>query len=60
MDEATASMDETAEARLYGLLRTHLPHTTVISIGHRASLTQYHNKHLMLKREQGAGQLVWA
>lgn len=60
MDEATASMDEAAEARLYGLLRTHLPHTTVISIGHRASLTQYHSKHLMLKRDQGAGQLVWA
>jgi putative ATP-binding cassette transporter len=58
MDEASASMDEAAEAKLYGLLRTHLPQTTVISIGHRASLAQFHGKRLTLTREHGVGQLV--
>jgi putative ATP-binding cassette transporter len=60
MDEATASLDEASEAKLYGLLRTQLPHTTVISIGHRATLAQYHGKQLTLTRERGVGQLAWS
>lgn len=60
MDEATASMDEAAEARLYGLLRTRLPHTTVISIGHRATLAQFHHQRLTIQHQAGARQLVWA
>lgn len=59
MDEATASMDEAAEARLYGLLRTRLPHTTVISIGHRATLAQFHHQRLTIQHQVGARQLVW-
>ncbi len=58
MDEATAALDEAAEAKLYGLLRTQLPLTTVVSIGHRASLTRYHSRQLTLTREHGVGQLV--
>jgi putative ATP-binding cassette transporter len=44
LDEATASVDEENERLLYGLLRERLPDATIISIGHRPSLRQWHEK----------------
>ena len=46
LDEATSSLPEDAQAALYGLLLQRLPGTTVISIGHRASLAQFHPRRL--------------
>jgi len=46
LDEATASLPEEDQASLYRLLRERLPNTTVVSIGHRESLAQYHPKRL--------------
>lgn len=48
LDEATASLDEPAEAALYKLLYERLPHTTVVSIGHRSTLATFHRRHLEL------------
>jgi putative ATP-binding cassette transporter len=48
LDEATASLDEPAEAALYKLLYERLPHTTVVSIGHRSTLAAFHRRHLGL------------
>jgi putative ATP-binding cassette transporter len=59
MDEGTASLDEASEARLYALLRTELPHTTVISIGHRPALMQFHDRRIEILRENGVGRLVF-
>jgi vitamin B12/bleomycin/antimicrobial peptide transport system ATP-binding/permease protein len=42
LDEATASLDEPSEARLYRLLQERLPTTTIISIGHRSTLRDFH------------------
>src|SRR3954467_1072437 len=38
LDEATASLDEPSEARLYHLLAERLPNTAIVSIGHRSTL----------------------
>ena len=46
LDEATASLPEDAQAALYRLLRERLPATTVVSIGHRASLAEFHPRRL--------------
>jgi putative ATP-binding cassette transporter len=46
LDEATASLPEDAQAALYGLLKERLPGTTVVSIGHRTSLAQFHARRL--------------
>ena len=46
MDEATAALPEEDQAALYGLLAQKLPATTLVSIGHRASLAQYHARRL--------------
>ena len=51
LDEATASLDESSEARLYRLLEQTLPTTTIVSIGHRSSLEAFHERHLVLLRE---------
>jgi vitamin B12/bleomycin/antimicrobial peptide transport system ATP-binding/permease protein len=42
LDEATSAMDEKSEGHLYRLLRSKLPDTTFISIGHRESLKALH------------------
>lgn len=61
LDEATASVDEEAERMLYTLLRERLPDTTVVSIGHRPSLRQWHDRLLTLRRDDsGKGQFVTA
>ena len=48
MDEATSAMDEKSEAHLYRLLRSRLPDTTFISIGHRESLKTLHVREIRL------------
>lgn len=53
LDEATASLDEANEAAVYGVLKERLPQTTVVSIGHRPSLRQWHETRLELKRAPG-------
>lgn len=53
MDEATASLDEAAEAMVYGALKKWLPAATLVSIGHRPTLRQWHDRQLELKREPG-------
>jgi vitamin B12/bleomycin/antimicrobial peptide transport system ATP-binding/permease protein len=48
LDEATASLDEAAEAALYRLLETKLPATTIVSIGHRSTLEAFHQRNVVL------------
>jgi vitamin B12/bleomycin/antimicrobial peptide transport system ATP-binding/permease protein len=48
LDEATASLDEPAEAALYRLLRERLKGTTIVSIGHRSTLAAFHDRRLTL------------
>lgn len=42
LDESTSSLDEDAEAMLYGRLRLYCPATTVVSVGHRSTLRAWH------------------
>jgi putative ATP-binding cassette transporter len=48
LDEATASLDEPSEAKLYGLLHERLKATTIVSIGHRSTLESLHGRHVAL------------
>jgi vitamin B12/bleomycin/antimicrobial peptide transport system ATP-binding/permease protein len=49
LDEATAALDEPLEAKIYTVLREMLPDTTVVSIGHRATLLNFHNRRIDMK-----------
>ncbi len=51
LDEATASLDEASELTLYRLLQARLTATTIVSIGHRATLNAFHRRALTLTRD---------
>jgi putative ATP-binding cassette transporter len=51
LDEATASLDEPAEAALYKLLQERLGDATIVSIGHRSTLAAFHRRRLAFNRE---------
>ncbi len=53
LDEATASLDPEAEQELYRVLREKLPHTTLVSIAHRTSVAEFHDRHLEFRRAEG-------
>jgi vitamin B12/bleomycin/antimicrobial peptide transport system ATP-binding/permease protein len=48
LDEATASLDEPSESKLYRLLQERMPNATIVSIGHRSTLEEFHNRRLTL------------
>ena len=52
LDEATASLPEDAQDALYRLLKERLPRTTLVSIGHRASLRGHHERHYAWQGER--------
>ncbi|MBS0336300.1 MAG: ABC transporter ATP-binding protein/permease [Proteobacteria bacterium] len=54
LDEASAALPEQAQADLYALLRERLPQTTLVSIGHRDSLAQFHGRRLRWEVTPGA------
>jgi putative ATP-binding cassette transporter len=51
LDEATASLEEAAEAAVYRLLQERLPQATIVSIGHRSTLGVFHRRRLTLVRD---------
>ena len=51
LDQLTASLDPPAEAMLYRLLKTRLTSTTLVSIGHRTALSEFHDRHLVIDRD---------
>jgi putative ATP-binding cassette transporter len=57
LDEATASLDEPSETALYELLRTRLAGTTIVSIGHRATLAAFHRRHVAVAVDDEPHQL---
>ncbi len=48
LDEATSALDEEGEAELYRLVREAPWHPTVISVGHRSTLREFHDRMLSL------------
>jgi len=57
LDEATASLDEAAEAMLYRLLQERLKGTTIISIGHRSTLRAFHGRRVEVVPSDTASQV---
>lgn len=53
MDEATSALDERSESSLYRVLNARLPHSSIISIGHRSSLAQFHQRRIEIDAQPG-------
>jgi putative ATP-binding cassette transporter len=49
LDEATAALDEATEAAIYDVIKTLLPETTIVSIGHRSTLIDMHDRRIDLQ-----------
>ena len=48
LDETTSALDETTEHLLYQTIKERLPEMIILSVDHRSSLQQFHNKQLKL------------
>jgi putative ATP-binding cassette transporter len=48
LDESTSAMDEGLELMLYRLVRAELPDSIVVSVSHRATVDQHHDRQLEL------------
>ena len=48
LDETTSALDETTEYLLYQTIKERLPEMIILSVGHRSTLQQFHNKQLKL------------
>ncbi|HWK95055.1 MAG TPA: ABC transporter ATP-binding protein/permease [Pseudolabrys sp.] len=57
LDEATASLDEAAEAAVYRLLAERLPDTTIVSIGHRSTLMAFHSRRITIEPEASGARM---
>lgn len=56
LDEATSAIDEQTERKIFNELKNSLPHTTLISVGHRGSLDAFHQKILYLNKDTRKGE----
>src|SRR5271163_2926260 len=52
LDEATSALDDKLEAEIYRVLSEVLPNTTIVSIGHRSTLTALHRRHIEMEPGQ--------
>lgn len=48
LDEATSALDEPTERYFYELMGETLPQAIIVSVGHRSTLHEFHNKQLIL------------
>lgn len=48
LDETTSALDEATEYLLYKTIKERLPEMIILSVGHRSTLYQFHNKQLRL------------
>jgi putative ATP-binding cassette transporter len=55
MDESTSALDEASQESLMNLFKEELAHMTVITVGHRPSLADYHEKRLVLVKQEQKG-----
>jgi vitamin B12/bleomycin/antimicrobial peptide transport system ATP-binding/permease protein len=53
MDEATSALDEDSQASMMELFRHELKGVTLISVGHRPGLEEFHERKLTLQRHPG-------
>lgn len=58
MDEATSALDEDSQASLLGLFENELANATMISVGHRPGLEDFHERKITLEKRLAGAQLT--
>lgn len=44
LDEATSALDEETEEQMYSLIKSLLPQSVIVSVGHRSTIAKWHNQ----------------
>ena len=58
LDEATAALDPKSQDDLMKILSEEMEGLTILSVGHRPELEQFHSRKLTLERKRGGAKLV--
>jgi len=58
LDEATAALDSQSQDRVMELLSQELRDATIVSIGHRWRLADFHHRKIILLRSRGGARLI--
>src|SRR5262249_3328031 len=58
LDEATSALDPHSQDQLMELLSKEMEGLTIVSVGHRPELEQFHSRKLILERRRGGAKLV--
>ncbi len=58
LDEATSALDEKTQDAMMQMLIRELPAATILSVGHRAELEDFHSRKITLERQEGGARLV--
>ena len=58
LDEATSALDPKSQDDLMQLLSNKMDGLTIVSVGHRPELEQFHSRKLTLERRRGGAKLV--
>lgn len=58
MDEATSALDEESQVSMLRLFNENLANATVISVGHRLALDDFHDKKLILERRPAGAHIT--
>jgi vitamin B12/bleomycin/antimicrobial peptide transport system ATP-binding/permease protein len=58
MDEATSALDEDSQNALLGLFEAELAHATMISVGHRPGLEDFHDRKITLEKRLAGAHLT--
>lgn len=58
MDESTSALDPKSQDLMMKIISEDLPESTIVSVGHRPELEQFHNRKLVLERRSGGARLV--
>ena len=58
MDEATSALDPPSQEKLMRLVSERLDATTIVSVGHRPELEEFHDRKLVLGAQENGAKLV--
>jgi putative ATP-binding cassette transporter len=58
MDEATSALDEDSQTSLLNLFENELAQATLISVGHRPGLEDFHDRKITLEKRQAGARLT--
>jgi putative ATP-binding cassette transporter len=58
MDEATSALDPASQEHLLKLIDEKMPNATLVSVGHRPELEDYHGRKLVLEHRPGGARLI--